>query len=90
LTTPHVLAIADDLSGAAETASLLVSRTTRTRIVLGRAPLAQLVGSAPADTSPVDEVWVVDLDSRHGSAQTAAQEPVSAHAARHRPFATTT
>jgi 4-hydroxythreonine-4-phosphate dehydrogenase len=74
LTTPRVLAIADDLSGAAETASLLVSRTTRIRIVLGRAPLAQLVGSAPAETSPGDEVWVVDLDSRHGSAQTAAEE----------------
>jgi 4-hydroxythreonine-4-phosphate dehydrogenase len=65
----HILAVADDLSGAAETASLLTSRETRTQIVLDRAPLATLLDSAgPRET------WVVDLDSRHRSARAAADE----------------
>ncbi|MGW2326075.1 4-hydroxythreonine-4-phosphate dehydrogenase PdxA [Streptomyces sp. NPDC001700] len=55
----RLLAIADDLSGAAETAAGLSSRTTRSQI--------HLLG--PAGTPPEEracaEVTVLDLDSRH-------------------------
>jgi uncharacterized protein YgbK (DUF1537 family) len=50
-----VLVLADDLSGAAETASVLMSRTTRTELVL----------APPADVLPAAvDVLVVDLDDR--------------------------
>jgi 4-hydroxythreonine-4-phosphate dehydrogenase len=49
-----VLVLADDLSGAAETAAVLMSRTTRTELVL-----------APGgDALPAADVLVVDLDDR--------------------------
>ena len=51
-----VLVLADDLSGAAETAAVLMSRTTRTELVL--APTS--AGSLP----PATDVLVVDLDDR--------------------------
>jgi uncharacterized protein YgbK (DUF1537 family) len=50
-----VLVLADDLSGAAETASVLMSRTTRTELVL--APAADVLPAAV-------DVLVVDLDDR--------------------------
>jgi uncharacterized protein YgbK (DUF1537 family) len=52
---PGVLVLADDLSGAAETASVLMSRTTRTELVL--APAADVLPAAV-------DVLVVDLDDR--------------------------
>ncbi len=51
----RVLVLADDLSGAAETAAVLMSRTTRTELVL-----APMGGALPADA----DVLVVDLDDR--------------------------
>lgn len=51
-----LLAVADDLSGAAETAAVLLSRTTRSRVVLSAR------SAAPGWPG---EVTVVDLDSRH-------------------------
>ncbi|NUS89898.1 MAG: 4-hydroxythreonine-4-phosphate dehydrogenase, partial [Streptomyces sp.] len=59
-----MLAVADDLSGAAETAAGLESRTTRSRVVL--------VGSSAAPRHP-GEATVLDLDSRHLPAAAAAE-----------------
>jgi 4-phospho-D-threonate 3-dehydrogenase / 4-phospho-D-erythronate 3-dehydrogenase len=53
--TRGVLVLADDLSGAAETAAVLMSRTTRTELVL--APAADALPAAV-------DVLVVDLDDR--------------------------
>ncbi|OMI34741.1 four-carbon acid sugar kinase family protein, partial [Streptomyces sparsogenes] len=60
----RLLAVADDLSGAAETAAGLASRTTRSRVVL--------VGTAAAPRHP-GEATVLDLDSRQLSAAEAAR-----------------
>ncbi|MEU7545559.1 four-carbon acid sugar kinase family protein [Streptomyces sparsogenes] len=60
----RLLAVADDLSGAAETAAGLESRTTRSRVVL--------VGTAAAPRHP-GEATVLDLDSRRLSAAEAAR-----------------
>ncbi|MEU9790084.1 four-carbon acid sugar kinase family protein [Streptomyces sparsogenes] len=60
----RLLAVADDLSGAAETAAGLASRTTRSRVVL--------VGTAAAPRHP-GEATVLDLDSRRLSAAEAAR-----------------
>ncbi|MDX3231932.1 four-carbon acid sugar kinase family protein [Streptomyces sp. ME19-01-6] len=60
----RLLAIADDLSGAAETAAGLESRTTRSRVVL--------VGDSAAPRHP-GEATVLDLDSRHLPAAEAAE-----------------
>ncbi len=58
-----VLVLADDLSGAAETASVLMSRTLRTELVL----------APPADDLPADaDVLVVDLDDREQTPAAAA------------------
>ncbi|MFD6293098.1 four-carbon acid sugar kinase family protein, partial [Streptomyces sp. NPDC060205] len=57
----RLFALADDLSGAAETAAALLAPGRRCRVVLGTAGLA--------DT---DRDTVLDLDSRHVSAATAA------------------
>uniref|UniRef100_UPI001C3FBC32 four-carbon acid sugar kinase family protein n=1 Tax=Streptomyces niveus TaxID=193462 RepID=UPI001C3FBC32 len=59
----RVLAVADDLSGAAETAAALLSRTTRTRVLLD----PRTDTPAPAGTTTV-----FDLDSRQLSAADAA------------------
>lgn len=59
----RVLAVADDLSGAAETAAALLSRTTRTRVLLD----PRTAMPAPAGTTTV-----FDLDSRQLSATGAA------------------
>jgi 4-phospho-D-threonate 3-dehydrogenase / 4-phospho-D-erythronate 3-dehydrogenase len=62
---PHpVLVLADDLSGAAETAAVLMSRTMRTELVLVSA--ARDVVPSPAD------VVVVDLDDREQTPAEAA------------------
>lgn len=65
----RLLAIADDLSGAAETAAGLRSRTTRSQVLLlgpsGARP------EEPAATDP-HAVTVLDLDSRHLPAEAAA------------------
>jgi len=71
----RILVIADDLTGAAETAALLTLRTTR--IPVAR---AQLLLTLPAEggldwpTGAGEDaaVLVVDLDTRHDPAQTAA------------------
>ncbi|WP_421110724.1 four-carbon acid sugar kinase family protein [Streptomyces sp. NEAU-S77] len=65
----RVLAIADDLSGAAETAAGLRSRTTRSRVLL-LGPAA----TGPEEISAADAraVTVLDLDSRHCPAEDAA------------------
>ncbi|MES4905540.1 MULTISPECIES: four-carbon acid sugar kinase family protein [unclassified Streptomyces] len=60
----RLLAVADDLSGAAETAAGLESRTTRSRVVL--------VGGSAAPRHP-GEATVLDLDSRHLPAAEAAE-----------------
>ncbi|MEU5644735.1 four-carbon acid sugar kinase family protein [Streptomyces milbemycinicus] len=60
----RLLAVADDLSGAAETAAGLESRTTRSRVVL--------VGGSAAPRHP-GEATVLDLDSRHLPAADAAE-----------------
>ncbi|MGY0056563.1 four-carbon acid sugar kinase family protein [Streptomyces sp. LZ34] len=60
----RLLAVADDLSGAAETAAGLESRTTRSRVVLVR--------DAAAPRHP-GEATVLDLDSRHLPAVEAAE-----------------
>ncbi|MEU1665412.1 four-carbon acid sugar kinase family protein [Streptomyces sparsogenes] len=60
----RLLAVADDLSGAAETAAGLASRTTRSRVVL--------VGTAAAPRHP-GEATVLDLDSRQLPAAEAAR-----------------
>ncbi|MER7792440.1 four-carbon acid sugar kinase family protein [Streptomyces sp. NPDC097640] len=60
----RLLAVADDLSGAAETAAGLESRTTRSRVVL--------VGDSAAPRHP-GEATVLDLDSRHLPAAEAAE-----------------
>ncbi|MGR3937590.1 four-carbon acid sugar kinase family protein [Streptomyces sp. BRA346] len=64
-----VLAIADDLSGAAETAAGLMSRTTRSRVLL-LGPAA----TGPEEISATDAraATVLDLDSRHCPAEDAA------------------
>uniref|UniRef100_UPI00069D4DAB four-carbon acid sugar kinase family protein n=1 Tax=Streptomyces sp. SBT349 TaxID=1580539 RepID=UPI00069D4DAB len=68
----RVLALADDLSGAAETAAGLLARTTRNRVVLdaGRA--------APREPG---ETTVVDLDCRHLPAAEATRRARAALAA---------
>lgn len=62
-TGQRVLAVADDLSGAAETAAALLSRTTRTRVLLD---------SRAATPAPAGTTTVHDLDSRRLSATDAA------------------
>ncbi|TDC22227.1 hypothetical protein E1265_16255, partial [Streptomyces sp. 8K308] len=64
---PHpsrrLLAIADDLSGAAETAAGLLSRTTRSRVLLVHpVTLRQELTDVPAAPG---EATVLDLDSRY-------------------------
>ncbi|MFD2090682.1 four-carbon acid sugar kinase family protein [Blastococcus deserti] len=66
---PRVLVLADDLSGAAETAAVLMSRTTRSELVL--APAAE---AWPADA----DVLVVDLDDRQLPSDQAAARAVAA------------
>ncbi|MEU1804610.1 four-carbon acid sugar kinase family protein [Streptomyces sp. NPDC019937] len=64
-----VLAVADDLSGAAETAAGLSSRTTRSRVLLLGPD-----GTCPEQMSAADAhtVTVLDLDSRQCPAEDAA------------------
>ncbi|MFF7651381.1 four-carbon acid sugar kinase family protein [Streptomyces sp. NPDC007983] len=64
-----VLAVADDLSGAAETAAGLSSRTTRSRVLLLGPD-----GTRPEQMSAADAhtVTVLDLDSRYCPAEDAA------------------
>ncbi|MCS7478550.1 4-hydroxythreonine-4-phosphate dehydrogenase PdxA [Umezawaea endophytica] len=66
---PNVLVVADDLSGAAEVASVIPMRTTRNLVLLG-----------VDATLPVDdrEVIVVDLDTRSGPAPAAEAETARA------------
>ncbi|MFD5316282.1 four-carbon acid sugar kinase family protein [Streptomyces sp. NPDC127098] len=59
----RLLAIADDLSGAAETAAGLLSRTTRSRVLLVH-PVTLRQEHADAPRSP-GEATVLDLDSRY-------------------------
>ncbi|MFI0817590.1 four-carbon acid sugar kinase family protein [Streptomyces sp. NPDC021098] len=77
----RVLAIADDLSGAAETAAGLSSRTTRSRVVLlgpdgppGSDGSPGPAGPRPEEISAADAraVTVLDLDSRYCPAEDAA------------------
>ncbi|MEU0952936.1 4-hydroxythreonine-4-phosphate dehydrogenase PdxA [Streptomyces niveus] len=65
----RVLAVADDLSGAAETAAALLSRTTRTRVLLD---------PRTATPAPVGTTTVFDLDSRQLSATGAADRITAA------------
>ncbi|MGW5449704.1 four-carbon acid sugar kinase family protein [Streptomyces asiaticus] len=68
----RLLAIADDLSGAAEVAAAVRSRTTRSRVLLLRAPGA--AGTATAlRPRHVGEATVLDLDSRYRPAAEAAE-----------------
>ncbi|MGW7690889.1 four-carbon acid sugar kinase family protein [Streptomyces asiaticus] len=68
----RLLAIADDLSGAAEVAAAVRSRTTRSRVLLLGGP-----GAADAATAlrprHVGEATVLDLDSRYRPAAEAAE-----------------
>ncbi|MEE4590857.1 four-carbon acid sugar kinase family protein [Streptomyces sp. DSM 41524] len=68
----RLLAIADDLSGAAEVAAAVRSRTTRSRVLLLGAP-----GAAGTATTlrprHVGEATVLDLDSRYRPAAEAAE-----------------
>ncbi|MDT0322343.1 four-carbon acid sugar kinase family protein [Streptomyces millisiae] len=59
----RLLAIADDLSGAAETAAGLLSRTTRSRVLLVH-PVTLRQELADVPRSP-GEATVLDLDSRY-------------------------
>ena len=70
---PALLVLADDLSGAAETAAVFLSRTTRTELVLG----AAAVDGVPAGT----DVVVVDLDDREVVPAEAAARTAAALAA---------
>ncbi|MBI0382669.1 hypothetical protein JBE27_42020, partial [Streptomyces albiflaviniger] len=67
-----MLAIADDLSGAAEVAAAVRSRTTRSRVLLLGAPGAAGTAAAlrPRHTG---EATVLDLDSRYRPAAEAAE-----------------
>ncbi|MGW5697143.1 four-carbon acid sugar kinase family protein, partial [Streptomyces asiaticus] len=68
----RLLAIADDLSGAAEVAAAVCSRTTRSRVLLLGAPGA--AGTAAAlRPRHVGEATVLDLDSRYRPATEAAE-----------------
>ncbi|WP_250853004.1 four-carbon acid sugar kinase family protein [Streptomyces rhizosphaericus] len=68
----RLLAIADDLSGAAEVAAAVRSRTTRSRVLLLGAPGA--AGTAAAlRPRHVGEATVLDLDSRYRPAAEAAE-----------------
>ncbi|WP_247616456.1 four-carbon acid sugar kinase family protein, partial [Streptomyces sp. MK37H] len=68
----RLLAIADDLSGAAEVAAAVCSRTTRSRVLLFGGP-----GAAGTVTAlrprHVGEATVLDLDSRYRPAAEAAE-----------------
>ncbi len=68
----RLLAIADDLSGAAEVAAAVRSRTTRSRVLLLGAPGAAGTAAAlrPRHTG---EATVLDLDSRYRPAAEAAE-----------------
>ncbi|UTO67829.1 four-carbon acid sugar kinase family protein [Streptomyces rapamycinicus] len=68
----RLLAIADDLSGAAEVAAAVCSRTTRSRVLLFGGPGA--VGMATAlRPRHAGEATVLDLDSRYRPAAEAAE-----------------
>ncbi len=74
----RLLAIADDLSGAAEVAAALCSRTTRSRVVLVGRPEGRpdAVGGGAAralDPRHPGEATVLDLDSRYRPATEAAE-----------------
>ncbi|OPF71512.1 hypothetical protein VT50_0232795 [Streptomyces antioxidans] len=72
--TPYrrLLAIADDLSGAAEVAAAVYSRTTRSRVLLFGGPGA--VGMATAlRPRHIGEATVLDLDTRYRPATEAAE-----------------
>nr|WP_232546784.1 four-carbon acid sugar kinase family protein [Streptomyces antimycoticus] len=79
--TPNrrLLAIADDLSGAAEVAAALHSRTTRSRVVLVRMSDAVSGGAASSGVARAlrprhpGEATVLDLDSRYRPAAEAAE-----------------
>src|SRR3954469_2559746 len=71
--TPVLLALADDLSGAAETATLLGSRDLPVRVVLAGAGRA---------LAPGPGVTVVDLDTRHAGADVTSDRVRAAVAAR--------
>ncbi|MGW7600173.1 four-carbon acid sugar kinase family protein [Streptomyces antimycoticus] len=79
--TPNrrLLAIADDLSGAAEVAAALHSRTTRSRVVLVRMSDAVSGGEASSGVASAlrprhpGEATVLDLDSRYRPAAEAAE-----------------
>jgi 4-phospho-D-threonate 3-dehydrogenase / 4-phospho-D-erythronate 3-dehydrogenase len=68
----NILVLADDLSGAAESAAALGVRTTRSLVLLGIDP-----SFPPHD----DDVIVVDLDTRSGPAEAAESETSRAVAA---------
>jgi uncharacterized protein YgbK (DUF1537 family) len=71
---PQVVAIADALSGAAETAALLALRTTRSRIILAaRQPDADRPIPEPRDAGNQPDVLVLDIDCRQLSAAEAAR-----------------
>ncbi|MGW7614547.1 four-carbon acid sugar kinase family protein [Streptomyces antimycoticus] len=75
----RLLAIADDLSGAAEVAAALHSRTTRSRVVLVRMSDAVSGGAASSGVARAlrprhpGEATVLDLDSRYRPAAEAAE-----------------
>ncbi|MYU10759.1 hypothetical protein GTZ78_08650, partial [Streptomyces sp. SID8361] len=70
----RLLAIADDLSGAAEVAAALHSRTTRSRVLLIGRPGAVSAGVARAlRPRHPGEATVLDLDSRYCPATEAAE-----------------
>ncbi|MGW4076661.1 four-carbon acid sugar kinase family protein [Streptomyces asiaticus] len=68
----RLLAIADDLSGAAEVAAAVRSRTTRSRVLLLGAPGAAGTAAALCPRH-VGEATVLDLDSRYRPAAEAAE-----------------
>ncbi|WP_344318605.1 four-carbon acid sugar kinase family protein, partial [Streptomyces yatensis] len=74
--TPNrrLLAIADDLSGAAEVAAALCSRTTRSRVVLvGRPERRPVPDAVSGSVLHPGEATVLDLDSRYRPAAEAAE-----------------
>ncbi|MGV9853708.1 four-carbon acid sugar kinase family protein [Streptomyces sp. NPDC003442] len=68
----RLLAIADDLSGAAEVAAAVCSRTTRSRVLLFGGPGAAGMATALRPRH-VGEATVLDLDSRYRPAAEAAE-----------------
>ncbi|WP_275558669.1 four-carbon acid sugar kinase family protein [Streptomyces sp. 5-6(2022)] len=69
----RLLAIADDLSGAAEVAAAVCSRTTRSRVLLLGGPGAAGGMASALRPRHVGEATVLDLDSRYRPAAEAAE-----------------